>query len=359
MKKVLNTVLVSSLAFILWGCPNGFNKHKYTKAYFPAKATNLDIINSEFDDYNSVLPETHFGKRLVFSSNRQTSGENFNIIGEDFHAAWYWDDGNLVVDKYGNWQNTDFILSLLSDVDKNGNQFGPYMIGKDTVIGDTYKRYNFFTFSTNADGDLYHQEYFYNLSDDLNTAGENSEHFTIKFLDDSHQQRYVSFFGTGISTIDAWNIDTKLFTDIYFDESNGTSHDIFSIHKPDTLDFNSFLKSDIDYIKNLQEALSSSSDDRCPYVNGNFIVFTSNREGGYGGYDLYYSYYYNGNWQEPINFGPGINTEYDEFRPVSVQVMNFANDLMIFSSNRHGGMGGFDLYYVGIEKINPILYIEK
>ena len=29
----------------------------------------------------------------------------------------------------------------------------------------------------------------------------------------------------------------------------------------------------------------------------------------------------------------------------------FNNDFMIFSSNRPGGLGGFDLYYVGIPDI--------
>ncbi len=359
MKKIFNFVLVSSFIFILWGCPNGFNKNKHTRAFFPETAVNLDIINSEFDDYNSVLPETHFGKRLVFSSNRQTSGESFNIIGDNFHATWYWDNGYLVVDNSGFWENTDFIVSLLAAVDKNGNQFGPYIISRDTIVGDTSKRLSFFTFSTNAGGTLYRQECFYNLHDDYNTAGENSEHFTIKFLGDTPEQRYVSFFGAQILTIDNWSVETKLFTDIYFDEANGTDHDILSIHKPDSLDFDGFLRSDGDYLRIKHDILSSSSDDRCPFVNGSFIVFTSNREGGYGGYDLYYSYYKDGNWQEPVNFGPGINSEYDEFRPVPVQVWNYENDMMVFSSNRPGGMGGFDLYYVGINKINTIVQIEE
>jgi hypothetical protein len=83
---------------------------------------------------------------------------------------------------------------------------------------------------------------------------------------------------------------------------------------------------------------------------GNTIVFTSNRPGGYGGFDLYYSVYSNGQWGKPVNFGNKINTAYDEYRPIATSIDGFDNNFMIFSSNRPGGKGGFDLYYVGIEK---------
>ena len=57
-----------------------------------------------------------------------------------------------------------------------------------------------------------------------------------------------------------------------------------------------------------------------------------------------------GTWSEPMNFGKEINTSSDEFRPVIAEINEFDNRLMVFSSNRPGGMGGFDLYYLGIPK---------
>ncbi len=73
---------------------------------------------------------------------------------------------------------------------------------------------------------------------------------------------------------------------------------------------------------------------------------------GHGGFDLWYSLYDGRNWLAPVNFGEEINTEYDEFRPVVVSTEDgfFMNDLLIFSSDRPGGMGGFDLYYAGIKR---------
>ena len=38
----------------------------------------------------------------------------------------------------------------------------------------------------------------------------------------------------------------------------------------------------------LNEVLSGEYEDKCPYIFQNLLVFTSNRPGGYGGFDLYY-----------------------------------------------------------------------
>ena len=76
------------------------------------------------------------------------------------------------------------------------------------------------------------------------------------------------------------------------------------------------------------------------------MVFTSDREGGYGGFDLYYSLFTNGQWTTPVNFGEKINSANDEYRPITFSFNNI--DMMIFSSNRPGGKGGFDLYGVKI-----------
>lgn len=104
-------------------------------------------------------------------------------------------------------------------------------------------------------------------------------------------------------------------------------------------------------IESKEISVNSSYDDKCPFTNGKLMVFSSDRPGGFGGFDLYYSFYENGNWSEPVNFGDKINTEFDEYRPITLHYYDFDNNLMIFSSNRPGGMGGFDLYYTGIEQM--------
>ncbi|PWJ57501.1 WD40 repeat protein [Dyadobacter jejuensis] len=81
------------------------------------------------------------------------------------------------------------------------------------------------------------------------------------------------------------------------------------------------------------------------------MVFASNRAGGYGGYDLYYSTLTGGKWSEPVNFGATINTEFDEFRPILIDAgVSWNQNMLVFSSNRAGGKGGFDLYFAGVVK---------
>ena len=41
---------------------------------------------------------------------------------------------------------------------------------------------------------------------------------------------------------------------------------------------------------------------------------------------------------------------HDERRPVYVRAPEFQNDLLLFSSDRPGGLGGFDLYAVGVPR---------
>ncbi len=76
---------------------------------------------------------------------------------------------------------------------------------------------------------------------------------------------------------------------------------------------------------------------------------SSNRAGGFGGYDIYYSVFRNGNWSSPVNMGPRINTSSDEYRPVIGSNPDFTNNFIMFSSNRPGGKGGFDLYFSGLQ----------
>ena len=72
------------------------------------------------------------------------------------------------------------------------------------------------------------------------------------------------------------------------------------------------------------------------------LVFASDKLEGYGGYDIYTIDYKDGQWSEPMNEGPVINSSDDERSPF------YARDgrHIYFSSNRPYAYGGFDIYYV-------------
>lgn len=82
------------------------------------------------------------------------------------------------------------------------------------------------------------------------------------------------------------------------------------------------------------------------FNKGNSILFSSNIEGGLGGFDIYIAHWNQSLrvWGDPINLGPRINTMGDEISPC------LFNDKLIFSSDGHAGFGGYDIY--GINFLN-------
>ncbi len=75
--------------------------------------------------------------------------------------------------------------------------------------------------------------------------------------------------------------------------------------------------------------------------DGSTLYFVSDRPGGYGEKDIWYSVKDNkGKWGPPLNLGPDINTEFIE---ESVFVTDNGNTLY-FASEGHNSMGGFDIF---------------
>ena len=74
-------------------------------------------------------------------------------------------------------------------------------------------------------------------------------------------------------------------------------------------------------------------------VDNKRLYFASDMPGGEGGMDIYYSDFKNGSWSQPINAGRKVNTRFDEVFPF---IHN--SGIVYFSTNKPGGMGGFDIY---------------
>ncbi|NEN24864.1 hypothetical protein G3O08_15280 [Cryomorpha ignava] len=76
--------------------------------------------------------------------------------------------------------------------------------------------------------------------------------------------------------------------------------------------------------------------------DGQTMLFSSNRPGGTGDFDLYMIKRDGINeWEEPINLGQEINTELSEDYPT----LSPDGNTLYFCSNGHPGMGGYDLYF--------------
>ncbi|HBZ22395.1 MAG TPA: hypothetical protein DEO60_14790, partial [Bacteroidales bacterium] len=76
-------------------------------------------------------------------------------------------------------------------------------------------------------------------------------------------------------------------------------------------------------------------------ANGKSLYFTSNRNGGQGGLDIYLSEKDAlGEWGPALNLGSAVNTEFNEDTPF----ITFNDSLLYFSSEGHKGMGGYDIF---------------
>ncbi|MBS1949436.1 MAG: Outer membrane protein A precursor [Cytophagales bacterium] len=82
-------------------------------------------------------------------------------------------------------------------------------------------------------------------------------------------------------------------------------------------------------------------------ADGSELYFVSDRKGGLGGYDIWYSQKDSaGKWMKAKNAGKPINTSFDEIAPY----IHVNNHNLFFASNGLPGFGGYDIY--SSEKMN-------
>ncbi len=333
--KTQNQLFLLIISILFIACDKtepGGGGYKYNIGSLPETPVNLTDFNTEYDDYNSTAPSLGRLIPFCFSTNRNSQGNDFDVIYQPMNVNFSKTTGVLTVrNVYANWgiYEDDFKV-IETGVDKirtSGNEFGPNLI-PEYDFNDLY-----FTllYSSDVSGDF--QINFISNRSEANF----SEPQEVSFLNSEFDDLYPCF-----------SSDTSR---IYFCSNREEDNfDFYSTKVNPKKDMESLLSDDAQYEINKEETLSSAADDKCPFIFGNKMVFASNREGGFGGFDLYYSIYENGQWSQPINFGESINSEFDEYRPILInEGVSDTQTMMVFSSNRTGGKGGFDLYFVGID----------
>jgi outer membrane protein OmpA-like peptidoglycan-associated protein/tetratricopeptide (TPR) repeat protein len=86
--------------------------------------------------------------------------------------------------------------------------------------------------------------------------------------------------------------------------------------------------------------IAENGDGTPFFFHDTLMIFSSSRDGGYGGSDLYYSTQSDGRWLTPKNLGPQINSAYDETTPY----LTTDGRTLYFSSNNVKSIGGFDIF---------------
>lgn len=309
--------------------PGGY---KFEQGSLPETPVNLTDFNTEYDDFNSTAPSLGRLIPFCFSTNRNSNGKEFDIIYQPMNVNFDKTSGILkVTNEYDNWgvymDDYEIIKAGLNKIKTSGNEFGPNLLTE--YISNEFK----FTllYSTDITGNS--QINYVSNKTDKNF----SEPKEVEFLNSEYEDMYPTF-NSGRSKI-------------YFcSNRNGKSFDFYYVNVNPETDIELLFSGNSSYEIIKDTTLSSTSDDKCPFFFDNKMVFTSNRAGGFGGFDLYYSIFEDGKWSEPTNFGEKINSEFDEYRPILInEGVSLTQTMMVFSSNRPGGLGGFDLYYVGVE----------
>ena len=103
--------------------------------------------------------------------------------------------------------------------------------------------------------------------------------------------------------------------------------------------------------------LNSPGNEMFPYIHDDgTIYFASNGFAGLGGLDIYYSKREGYDWTKPINMGKPVNSEKDDFSIILTKDKNIG----FFCSNRDGGFGGDDIYRFDVGDVlnNQTLFAE-
>src|SRR3990170_101927 len=101
---------------------------------------------------------------------------------------------------------------------------------------------------------------------------------------------------------------------------------------------------------NVGPTINTASDETIPALSrdGHWLLFNSNRPGGFGDIDLWVSLrehvHDDFDWQTPVNLGGGVNSAFIDAGASYFENDDFGVPLLFFTSNRPGGIGNLDIY---------------
>ena len=111
--------------------------------------------------------------------------------------------------------------------------------------------------------------------------------------------------------------------------------------------------------ENLGKTINTEYDETAPFIHadGKTLYFVSDGHPGMGGRDIFFSTLTDTGWTQPVNLGYPINTPDDEINIL----INAAGTIAYFSTDKEGGYGGQDLYYFTLDpqlRPTPVTYMK-
>lgn len=320
-------IMLLFMLHLLTGCHDEPLKINYEMGIFPDSVIALEGLNTQYDDYNMDIEAAWINSSLplVFSSNRHSSGGEFDLTQGKIWYDFGQTTGTFGIS--GEMTSDPFLDRLISVFNTAGNEFGPFRF----FNGQNGLEYMSAATETATAGlDIVYTKYVPVFS-------------TLPAIPDPVA---ASVFNSGAD--DAYLCLSTTLDTAYFCSDRSGSFDIFMISRPSADGIDEWFSS-LPVAASAVDSINSTYDEKCPFVRGKHMVFASDMPGGSGGFDLYYSVFRSGKWSSPVNMGPGINTPANEYRPVLGIDLRYENRFLIFSSDRSGGRGGYDLYFTGVE----------
>lgn len=242
------------------------------------------------------------------ADNKATQAKQFNNYRENAVALTQKPTGHKVV-------NLDTIVNTIF------SEYAPVFLDKGNVLlytfrGDTNVFYRKIT-TINPAVDYYEEVYSSRFENGQWTRPENAG---TRFNGKRHN-----------ASVSASVDEKKLY--LYRNLSNGNDGNLYETNFNGKEFSDPVLMEGINS-KEWEGSATTTLDDKT-------IIFSSERNGGFGGKDLYKSTRgADGKWGTPVNLGPDINTPFDEDGPT----LTADGSELYFSSKGHNSMGGYDIF---------------
>ena len=336
------------------------------KAYTSALEKYLNLVYSGKENYeilnyisNSYFNNSQYDKAVIWFNKliskypKKITAENYYRASLSFKSQGAYGVSNQLLEKYIEktnnlivknyyYQNPNYLDQILknsilaeikkTNINSENSDFGPSFYGENKLI----------------------------YSSTISSTGNDLYEWT--------DEPFLDLFISDIDSLGNLSDPKQVTGDV-----NTPYHESSAILSKDkkTLYFtrNNFFKGDLDFDKNKQVNLKiykAESEDgetwgniqELPFNDDEFstahpafsidekrLYFASDRPGSFGYSDIWYvDILDDGEYGDPVNLGPNINTEFRESFPFIS-----SDNILYFSSDGRMGLGGFDIYYSNLD----------